>query len=43
MTELDVQVLGATFGLLVGFVIRALASWLALRDRNKQLSHKIES
>ena len=42
MTELDVQVLGATFRPF-GFVIRALASWLALGDRNKQLSHKIET
>jgi hypothetical protein len=44
MTELvEVVVLGATFGLLVGFGIRALASWLALRDRNKRLSHYIET
>jgi len=43
MTELNVLVLGGTFGLLVGFSIRALASWLALRDLKKQLSHNIES
>ena len=43
MTELDVHILGVTFGLLVGFGIRALASWLAMRDRNKQLSHNIET
>jgi len=43
MTELDVLVLGAIFGLFVGFGIRALASWLALRDLKKHPSHNIES
>jgi hypothetical protein len=43
MTELEVLVLGATFGLLVAFGIRALASWLAMRDRNKRLSHYIKT
>jgi hypothetical protein len=43
MTELKVLVLGGTFGLLVAFGIRTLASWLAMRDRNKQLSHYIET
>ena len=43
MTELKVLVLGGTFGLLVAFGIRALASWLTLRARNKQLSHYIKT
>jgi hypothetical protein len=46
MTELKVLVLGVIAGLLVvlvGFSISALASWLTMRDRNKQLSHYIET
>jgi hypothetical protein len=43
MTKLDAHILGVTFGLLVAFGIRTLASWLAMRDRNKQLSHYIET
>jgi hypothetical protein len=35
--------LGSAFGLLVGFGIKVLGSWLAMRDRNKRLSHYIEN
>ena len=46
MTELKVLILWVILGLLVFLVvfsIRALVSWLTQRDRNKRLSHYIET
>jgi len=43
MTDLDVLILCVPLSLLVGFSVRVLASWLAMRNLDKRLRHYIET